>query len=80
MCYEEVTACLEARRLLLFIIVLLENQGDKRNKEQSELNQFFPCNHVHTPSHTGLGAKKSITPEKIRGKPPTGVLVAPETE
>lgn len=60
--YEEVTASVEGRQLLL-LVIYLENQGDKCNQEQSELNQFFPCNHAHTPSHIGLGVKKSITPE-----------------
>ena len=77
--YEEVTASVEGRQLLL-LIICLENQGDKSNKEQSELNQFFPCNHNRHPLSHWMGAKKSITPEENRGEPPTGVLLtAPST-
>ena len=64
--YEEVTASVEGRQLLL-LIICLENQGDKRNKEQSELNQFFPCNHVHTP-FLAIGGKEEHYPRrKSRG-------------
>lgn len=64
--YEEVTASVEGRQLLL-LIICLENQGDKRNKEQSELNQFFPCNHVHTP-FLAIGGKEDHYPRrKSRG-------------
>ena len=60
--YEEVTASVEGRQLLL-LIICLENQGDKRNKEQSELNQFFPCNHVHTP-FLAIGGKEEHYPRR----------------
>lgn len=64
--YEEVTASVEGRQLLL-LIICLENQGDKSNKEQSELNQFFPCNHVHTP-FLAIGGKEEHYPRrKSRG-------------
>ena len=66
--YEEITVTLgKVGRLSLLIIVCLENQGDKRNKEQSELNQFFPCNHVHTP-FLAIGGKEEHYPRrKSRG-------------
>ena len=46
MCHREVTACLEARRLLLFVICL-ENQGNDSSNEHAELKNSFPCN-IHT--------------------------------
>ena len=46
MCHREVTACLEARRLLLFVICL-ENQGNDSSNEHAELKNPFPCN-IHT--------------------------------
>ena len=64
--YEEVTASVEGRQLLL-LIICLENQGDKRNKEQSEPNQFFPCNHVHTPFLSIGGKEELLPPKKIEG-------------
>ena len=60
--YEEVTASVEGWQLLL-LIIYLENQGDKRDKEQSELNQFFPCNHAHTP-FLSIGGKEEHHPRK----------------
>ena len=67
-------------RLSLFV-VNLENQVNDSNNDQAELKNSFPCN-VHTLSPLSImkGAKEEITPEKDRGEPPTGVLVAPTTE
>ena len=44
MLHREVTARLEAWRLLLFIICL-ENQGNDSSNEHAELKNPFPCNH-----------------------------------
>ena len=46
MLHREVTARLEAWRLLLFIICL-ENQGNDSSNEHAELKNPFPCN-IHT--------------------------------
>ena len=46
MLHREVTARLEAWRLLLFIIYL-ENQGNDSSNEHAELKNPFPCN-IHT--------------------------------
>ena len=46
MLHREVTARLEARQLLLFIICL-ENQGNDSSNEHAELKNPFPCN-IHT--------------------------------
>ena len=99
MLHREVTARLEAWRLLLFIICL-ENQGNDSSNEHAELKNPFPCN-IHTchelrsdchrqsfyfysqrdaPPLSYDWGQRSITPEKNRGEPPTGVLpAAPET-
>ena len=66
--YEEITVALgKVGRLSLLIIVCLENQGNDSRNDHAELKNSFPCNHAITPSHIGLGAKKSITPEEIEG-------------
>ena len=67
MLHREVTARLEAWRLLLFIICL-ENQGNDSSNEHAELKNSFPCN-IHTchPLSFTIGGKRSITPEKIEG-------------
>ena len=57
-CYKEVTACLEAGRLLLFIFCL-DNQGDKCDKENAELKQFLPCNHTDHPLSFDWGREAS---------------------
>ena len=80
MLHREVTARLEAWRLLLFIIDL-ENQSNDSSNEHAELKNSIPCN-IHTchPLSFTIGGKRSITPEKNRGEPPTGALLAaPET-
>ena len=69
-----------SQRLLLFIIDL-ENQSNDSSNEHAELKNSFPCN-IHTchPLSFTIGGKRSITPEKNRGEPPTGALLAaPET-
>ena len=69
-----------SQRLLLFIIDL-ENQSNDSSNEHAELENSFPCN-IHTchPLSFTIGGKRSITPEKNRGEPPTGALLAaPET-
>ena len=66
MYHREVTACLEARRLLLFVICL-ENQSNDSGNEHAELKNSFPCNiHNRHPLSFDRG-QRSITPEKIEG-------------
>ena len=76
---EEIIVTLESRRLSL-LVVILANQGNDSDNEHAELKNFFPCN-IHTchPPHIGLGAKEDYHPQKDRGEPPAGVLVAPPT-
>lgn len=66
---------------LSLLVICLENQGNDSSNEHAELENSFPCN-IHTchPLSFTIGGKRSITPEKNRGEPPTGVLpAAPET-
>ena len=99
MLHREVTARLEARQLLLFIVCLKKQSNDSGNGH-AELKNPFPCN-IHTchelrsdchrqsfyfyslrdaPPLSYDWGQRSITPEKNRGEPPTGVLpAAPET-
>ena len=44
-------------RLLLFIFIL-NNQADQCDKENAELEQFLPCNHIHHPLSLSIGGKK----------------------
>jgi len=64
-----------SQRLLLFIIDL-ENQSNDSGNEHAELKNSIPCNHNRHPLSFTIGGKRSITPEKNRGKPPTGALLA----
>ena len=66
---------------LSLLVICLENQGNDSSNEHAELENSFPCN-IHTchPLSFTIGGKRSITPEKNRGEPPTGALLAaPET-
>ena len=66
---------------LSLLVICLENQGNDSSNEHAELKNSFPCN-IHTchPLSFTIGGKRSITPEKNRGEPPTGALLAaPET-
>ena len=60
--YKEVTVCWGAWRLLLFII-RLNNQGDQCDKENAELEQFLPCNHIHHPLSLDWG-QEALPPMK----------------
>lgn len=75
--YEEIIVPLGRRRLSLLIVVLI-NQGNDRKYDHAELKEFSPCNHACHPLSFDREQKEVITPEWIRGKPPTGVLVAPQ--
>ena len=65
MYHREVTACLEARRSLLFVICL-ENQGNDSSNEHAELKNPFPCN-IHNRHPLSTGGKEASPPKKSRG-------------
>ena len=61
---------------LSLLVICLENQGNDSSNEHAELKNSIPCNHNRHPLSFTIGGKRSITPEKNRGEPPTGALLA----
>ena len=60
----EVTACLEAGRLLLFYC--LNYQGYNAYDQCAELKKLCICNHLHPLPSTG-GKKERLPPLRMRG-------------
>ena len=64
--YEEVTASVEGRQLLL-LIICLENQGNDSRNDHAELKQFCPRNHNRHPLSCDWGQRRALPPKKIEG-------------